>query len=159
MQGLIRLALSLRALEPRVLAPRSLPIWATANFDTGGPDQLECEPATGLITLATTGRHHLTGLELEDSNELKQRRIQGVVEDPADAQAGRNATGSRLMPRMKFERSFSGSAVASMSGSRRNSSTNIAVTSRRARCAPRQKWAPPVPKAPCSLGVRVTSKR
>ena len=45
-----------------------------------------------------------------------------------------NATGSRLMPpRMKFERSFSGSAVASMSGSRRNSSTNIAVTSRRAR--------------------------
>src|SRR4029450_1540608 len=109
--------------------------------------------ATGLTTPASTGRHHLTGLELEDSNELKQRRIQGVVEDPAGAQAGRNATGSRLMPRMKFDRSFSGSAVASMSGSRRNSSTNIAVTSRRARCEPRQKWAPPVPNAPCSFGV------
>jgi hypothetical protein len=43
-------------------------------------------------------------------------------QDLLDAQEGLNATGSRLMPRMKFERSFSGSAVASMSGRRRNSS-------------------------------------
>lgn len=61
-----------------------------------------------------------------------------------ETQAGLNATGRRLIPRMKFERSFSGGAVASMSGSRLNSSVNIAVTSRRARCEPRQKWAPPV---------------
>ena len=71
---------------------------------------------------------------------------------PSGAQAGLNATGSRLMPRMKFERSFSGSAVAAMSGSRRNSSTNIAVTSRRARCAAQAEVGAAGPE--CALLVR-----
>ena len=46
---------------------------------------------------------------------------------------GLNAAGSRLSPWMKFDLSLSGLPVASISGSLRNSSVIITMTSRRAR--------------------------
>src|SRR6267143_1802015 len=63
------------------------------------------------------------------------------------------------MPWTKFERSFSGLPVASMSGSLLSSSVIITTTSRRARCEPRQKCGPPVPKPPWWFGSRAMSKR
>jgi hypothetical protein len=63
------------------------------------------------------------------------------------------------MPLMKLESRRSGSAAARMPGTRCSSSRSIAVISRRARCAPRQKCGPAPPKPTCGFGDRVMSKR
>ena len=62
-----------------------------------------------------------------------------------DYATGVNAHGMRLMPWMKLDCSMAGSPVISRSGSRPNSSSNMARISRRARFAPRQKCGPPPP--------------
>ena len=75
---------------------------------------------------------------------LRQRRRVPALR--GQARVGVHAAGRCLIPLMNPDRSRSGSAVAWMSGSRRSSSANITVISRRARWAPRQKWGPGPPK-------------
>ena len=62
------------------------------------------------------------------------------------------------MPWMNVERSGSDRPASSMSGNRRNSSSNITCNSLRANPAPRQTCGP-TPKARCSLGDRRMSNR
>lgn len=61
------------------------------------------------------------------------------------------------MPWMNAERRMAGSSMATISGMRLCNSSNSTRISRRARLAPRQKWAPPPPYPKCGLGFRVTS--
>src|SRR3712207_7078720 len=67
-------------------------------------------------------------------------------------------TGRRLMPLKKLERRRSGGPMSSNPLTRPSISSKAMRTSRRARCAPRQWWMPPGPKAMCLFGWRPTSK-
>lgn len=58
---------------------------------------------------------------------------------------------------MNCDNSRAGSSVATTSGICLRSSSNATLISRRARLAPRQKWAPPPPKPRCGLGLRARS--
>jgi hypothetical protein len=69
----------------------------------------------------------------------------GSIQHRARQRGGVQATGRRLIPWMNGDSRMAGSSVASMSGIWRRSSENAMVISRRARLAPRQKWAPPAP--------------
>jgi HAD superfamily hydrolase (TIGR01509 family) len=69
-----------------------------------------------------------------------------------------NWQGRRLMPLTKLDSSRSGSPAV-MSGTRVSSSRSMTVSSRRARCAPRQKCGPAAPKPTCGFGARVMSNR
>src|ERR687898_947521 len=66
--------------------------------------------------------------------------------------------GRRLMPLKKLERRRSGDPMSSNPSTRFSISSKAMLTSRRARCAPRQWWMPPGPNAMCLFGSRPTSK-
>ena len=59
-----------------------------------------------------------------------------------------------MVPLMKFERNRSGGPALSMLDHAAAISSNMTRSSRRARCAPRQRCALCRPKATWSLGVR-----
>src|SRR5215211_7500266 len=82
---------------------------------------------------------------------------QAHVVYPAQRDHWVTRTGSRLMPLKKLERRRSGGPMSSNPLTRPSISSKVMRTSRRARCAPRQWWMPPGPKAMCLFGSRLTS--
>jgi hypothetical protein len=84
----------------------------------------------------------------------------GAAANAADRISGRRCPGDRQRLDAVDERrqQRAGSSVATMSGTWRCNSSNMTLISRRARLAPKQKWAPPPPKPTCGFRLRARSK-
>jgi NAD(P)-dependent dehydrogenase (short-subunit alcohol dehydrogenase family) len=110
-----------------------------------GPDQIGgMRGHPRQVKFVRQARSEEAGRRLWEMSE----QLTGVSVDAlllAHRRPGEKLQGRCFIPLMKLDRSRSGSALARMSGTRCSSSRHITVISRRARCAPRQKWGPGPP--------------